>query len=209
MTDDLPASVDIVLSTPDDIAMHEYDTLRAEIGRHEEQIFQAFTYSLGGSVAIVSWGLTQRNWAVLLLVPYVLLPAGFLILARVQMEKRIGAYIRFFYERRSKELNWETALDIMTPKLTLDQPESALVVALAMPLFTVGLASVAAAWVIGHSDSQALMWLWIGSGLAGVLVVGILYVMWRVTRKPLTSLYLTRIEGAVQAAKHSDGSEAS
>jgi len=197
--------VDVVSTPPDDIAMHEYDTLRAEIGRHEEQIFQAFTYSLGGSVAIVSWGLANRNWAVLLLVPFILLPAGFLILSRVQMEKRIGAYIRFFYERRSRELNWETALELMAGTPTIDKPEGALVIALALPLFTVGIASVVAAWVIGSDSPQALPWLITGSVVAVALVAIIVVVMRRVTSQPLTSRYFAEIEARVQDEKAAGG----
>jgi hypothetical protein len=210
--------VDVVSTPPDEIAMHEYDTLRAEIGRHEEQIFQAFTYSLGGSVAIVSWGLSNKNWAVLLLVPFILLPAGFLILSRVQMEKRIGAYIRFFYERRSRELNWETALELMTadnaagsgrstsptPRSMIDTPEGALVIALALPLFTVGIASVVAAWVIGSATPDALPWLITGSVIVAVLVVTIVVVMIRITSRPLTSQYFAQIEEHVQTAKSTE-----
>lgn len=200
------ATIDIVSSPPNETAMREYDSLKAEIGRHEEQIFQAFTYSLGGSVAIVSWGLSERSWAVLLLVPFILLPAGFLILARVGMEKRIGAYVQYFYERRSQELNWETALSIMAGRPGLKNPEGALVIALGLPLFTVGISSVVAAWMIGMGTRSALPWLWAGTLIDVVLAVIIALIMRRLMSRSLTDEYLSQLQGQIDAIKRHDGS---
>lgn len=195
------STIDMVTSPPDEAALREYDSLKSEIGRHEEQIFQAFTYSLGGSVAIVSWGLSQRSWAVLLMVPFILLPAGFLILARVGMEKRIGAYIRYFFERRSTEMNWESALAVLAGRPSLRNPEGALVIALAMPLFTVGATSVIAAWLIGVGSPSAVPWLYAGTITDLILVALIGWSMWRLMSKSLADEYIMQFRQEVDRLK--------
>jgi len=138
--------------TPDDRAMHEYQTLRDEIARHENQIFEVFKFALTGAVAIIAFGLQQlwagnpAAWAIVATVPLVVIPAGVLTLSRTQQEMRIGAYIEAFFEEGDDALNWE---QVLRKRCRVDaRPDDLLKLAMFSGYMMVGLAGIGlAAWL--------------------------------------------------------------
>jgi len=171
------------------LAIAEYEALHVEIGRHDTQMFEMFKFALTGAVAVISFALQQKAtnpyaWALSAIVPLIVVPAGLFSLGRVQMQMRIGAYIRTFYEERASFIRWESSL----ARRSRESPGPDIIIATAVfaGYTLIGLAGLAVAWAIEDHSVLAHRVLWAENITVIALAIAVMTIVVFADRKALT-----------------------
>lgn len=149
-------------------AAAEYQALREEISQSSGLTMQIFTFTMTASVAVIAFGLERSDWRILGIVLLTLVPSGLMMLGRVETQMRVASYCRVVFEHRYGDLQWETALLANQGGWAADR---LVTWAFYSAYVGVGLASLALAWVYGHSDLTARWVLGALSLLAAALLM--------------------------------------
>lgn len=93
-----------------DLLIAEYNSLRGEIQGNAQRIATMVAFTVTTVSGILGFALQNKNQH-LFLVPFlILVPSLLFINSQLISTARISAYLRYFVEPKTEDLNWETCL---------------------------------------------------------------------------------------------------